>query len=287
MKIEKINLDGKKDSIEVLDKLKHVSDRNDYVLSWWDYGYLTRYYADVKTLSDGGKHSGSTLFPSSFTFLNPQEEASKMLRLDAEYTEKRIEKGDEMTQLHNTNIGSMILEYGYNSATEFLSNINRIDELPLKTRDIFVYLPSVMIDILTTVDKFSNFNLDTGVEKRPPVFFVAKSYTENSKKIQFAENIYIDKKNDTIQLGKHTLPMKRFVITSYDSNKNLSKRVIPINSSAQISVIFMKDYNKFVILDERMYHSLYIQLFVLENNDKNLFEPVILTPSAKVYKLKI
>jgi undecaprenyl-diphosphooligosaccharide--protein glycosyltransferase len=32
---------------------------------------------------------------------------------------------------------------------------------------------------------------------------------------------------------------------------------------------------------------LYFQLFVLENYDKELFEPTILTPLAKIYKLKI
>jgi len=35
-----------------------------------------------------------------------------------------------------------------------------------------------------------------------------------------------------------------------------------------------------------MYNSVFIQLFVFENYDKSLFEPVILNPLVKVYKLK-
>jgi len=42
-----------------------------------------------------------------------------------------------------------------------------------------------------------------------------------------------------------------------------------------------------LIVDEKTYNSMFIQLMVLENYNKKLFEPVILTPSAKVYKLKI
>jgi len=49
----------------------------------------------------------------------------------------------------------------------------------------------------------------------------------------------------------------------------------------------MRDYGRILILDKRMYNSAYIQLFVLENYDPNLFEPVILTPLSKVFKLKI
>jgi hypothetical protein len=36
-----------------------------------------------------------------------------------------------------------------------------------------------------------------------------------------------------------------------------------------------------------MYNSTYIQLMVLEYANKELFEPVVLNPQVKVYKLKI
>ena len=49
----------------------------------------------------------------------------------------------------------------------------------------------------------------------------------------------------------------------------------------------MKNYNQILVMDKRMYESLYIQLFVLETFDDDLFEAVISSPLAKVYKLKI
>ena len=60
-----------------------------------------------------------------------------------------------------------------------------------------------------------------------------------------------------------------------------------VNPSSNLNVIYMSNYNTFLILDEKMYNSTYIQLMVLENFNKKLFEPVVLNPQVKVYKLKI
>ena len=49
----------------------------------------------------------------------------------------------------------------------------------------------------------------------------------------------------------------------------------------------MSNYRQFLVVENSVYNSLYFQLFVLEDYDKELFEPTILTPLAKVYKLKI
>ncbi len=62
-----------KDEVKVLNDLQSKTDREDYVISWWDYGYPIRYYADVKTLGDGGKHSGSVNFPLSFMLTHSQK----------------------------------------------------------------------------------------------------------------------------------------------------------------------------------------------------------------------
>jgi len=56
---------------------------------------------------------------------------------------------------------------------------------------------------------------------------------------------------------------------------------------ASITVIYLASYGQFLILDEASFNSTYVQLFVLEHYDKNLYEPVEMTPYAKIYKLKI
>lgn len=61
-----------KNEVEVLEKLKKLSNPKDYVITWWDYGYPIWYYANVNTLIDGGKHNGDDFLVSKIlTTSNP------------------------------------------------------------------------------------------------------------------------------------------------------------------------------------------------------------------------
>jgi hypothetical protein len=42
-----------------------------------------------------------------------------------------------------------------------------------------------------------------------------------------------------------------------------------------------------MLMDDEVFNSTFVQLFVLENYDKNLFEKVSETPEAKIFRLKI
>jgi dolichyl-diphosphooligosaccharide--protein glycosyltransferase/undecaprenyl-diphosphooligosaccharide--protein glycosyltransferase len=89
-----------------------------------------------------------------------------------------------------------------------------------------------------------------------------------------------------LQIGNKRVPVNHFAITAYDNFGKLHTNIQTLNPTSRLNVIFMRNYNRFLVLDDDMYNSLFIQLYVLENYDKELFEPVILTPLAKVYKLK-
>jgi dolichyl-diphosphooligosaccharide--protein glycosyltransferase/undecaprenyl-diphosphooligosaccharide--protein glycosyltransferase len=280
--------------IKVLDKLKNIADREDYVIAWWDYGYPIRYYSDVKTLADGGKHSGSVNFPISFTLTSPQNISAKMARLDVEYTEKTFrfkEENKERIEDENitifSNIEQMTKEYGFDDANDFLLSLQTDIELPSKTRDIYFYLPYRMLDIYPTVKAFSNINLMNAKMKSSPLFYMSRVFKEEQSGINLGQGIFLDLQNSTITFSDQKMPIKRFVQTSYDKNMKFKKDVNILNITADINVIYMSSYNTFLVLDEKTYNSLYIQLMVLEEYDKTLFEEVILTPHAKVYKLKI
>lgn len=279
--------------VKVLDKLKSIAGREDYVIGWWDYGFPIRYYSDVKTLTDGGKHSGSVNFPISYILTHSQQEAAKMARLDVEYKEKTfkyIKENKKLIEDKNltifSNIEQMTVDYGFKDTNDFLLSLQTDIELPKSTRDIYFYLPFRMMNILPTVMLFSNMDLMTGAKKKQPFFFVSKNFKDLGSKIDFGRGVYLDKSNSSIVIGKQVTPIKRFVKTAYDKNMKLQTDVKILKITSDINVIFMSNYNTFLVLDEKMYNSLYIQLMVLENADKNIFEEVILNPNVKVYKLK-
>ena len=285
------------DEVKLLDRLQKIAESEDYVVAWWDYGYPIRYYSDVKTLIDGGKHNGAENFPVSFILTSAQDAAAKMSRLDVEYTEKRFrvseanigldENHTSYLKLSNSNIEQMTLDYGYNNTNDFLNSLKQEINLPTKTRDVYLYLPSRMMGIIPTIALFSSLDLMSGEKKASPFFYNSSYIQDRDEGIELGNGIHIIKKSGQIMIGNKAFAINNFVVTEYDSEGVLRKNIQVIDKNSPINVIFMRDYNQFLVLDKNMFNSTYIQLFVLENYDEALYEPVILDPMAKIFKLKI
>jgi len=268
--------------VKVLDSLKKTAQREDYVIGWWDYGYPIRYYADVKTLIDGSKHGGSVNFPVSFMLTHTQSEAAKMARFDVEYTEQAF-----LEKRTIPNIEQMTKDYDVDDTNDFLSLLQVDIKLPKKTRDIYFYLPYRMLNIYPTVNLFSNLDLMTGEKRNSPFFFVSKNYKDNGKTIDLSNNIILDKKTSSLSVRGKNVQIKRFVTTAYDTKMNLQTKMQMLHPSANLNVIYMSNYKSFLVIDDKTYNSMYIQLMVLETYNKNLFELIDNNPHVKVYKLKI
>ncbi|MCI0500994.1 MAG: peptide transporter [Epsilonproteobacteria bacterium] len=279
-----------KDEVVVLDKLKSIASREDYVVGWWDYGYPIRYYADVKTLSDGGKHTGEVNFPTSFALTNPQDVAAKMLRLDVEYTEKKFALGKSVKDeidLKRTNIASMTIDNGFKDTNDFLHALSGDIKMLPKTRDVYLFLPSNMLNIYSTVKLFSNIDLMSGLMGKNPFLYKTSEFSENGEFIEFGNGVRLSNKDGLLQVGQNSIKLKRFVRTEYISKEKLNVDIQNVAYDGELNVIYMANYRQFLIVDEDTYNSTYFQLFVLEQYDNTLFEPTILTPMLKVYKLKI
>ena len=282
------------DEVSTLDTLKAKANREDYVVSWWDYGYPIRYYSDVKTIGDGNKHGGSVNFPLSFVLTSPAEESAKMARLDVEFTEKAFEiakKNRDLNESQRTKVFSTIEEmtkaYGFDDTNDFLLSLKTDIKLPKKTRDIYFYLPFKMLSIYPTVKMFSNMDVMTGEKYKAPTFFLSRNFKETKVDIKLSQNISLNKADLSLSINGQRVPIRRLVTTKYIKNGEFQKEVKYVDFSSKLSVIYMAAYNTFLLVDEATYHSLYIQLFVLEEYDTSLFEQVVVNPHAKIYKLKI
>jgi dolichyl-diphosphooligosaccharide--protein glycosyltransferase/undecaprenyl-diphosphooligosaccharide--protein glycosyltransferase len=283
-----------KDEVVMLTNLKNKTSREDYVVTWWDYGYPIRYYSDVFTLIDGANHDGSVNFPVSYILTKPQDAAAKMIRLDIEYDVKAFKISQqnakkESNQTLFSNIEEMTKANGFKDTNDFLSALESGKEIkiPKKTRDAYIYLPYRMMEIYPTVTLFSNLDLMSGSKYADPIFMPTQATGEDEHFIYLQGGVSLNKTTASVKFGDKDMPINRFVKTGYLQNGKLDVDLKQYSSSSNINVIYMASYGKFLILDEAMYNSLYIQLFVLENYDKNLFEAVELTPYAKIFKLKI
>lgn len=272
-----------KNEVSVLNSISKISKEEDYVVTWWDYGFPIRYYSKTKTLVDGGKHSGFQNFaPSLILASQSQNISANLARLEVEYTEKQFsEKWTDYTTV------KMMKDYGYENSIEFLSDLTQEIQLPQKTRDIFLYLPNRMFNIFPTVTLFSNLDIMTG-ERFPQKYF---SYTrpvkDDDNQVAFADGSVLSKNNGIISIGGQQIGVKSFHVVQYDRQGKLHKRSQNLRPDGHLNVVFLQSYNKTLILDDAMLNSTFIQLFVFENYNPDLFEPTIMTPYAKVYKLKI
>ncbi|MDH4943492.1 STT3 domain-containing protein [Sulfurimonas sp. C5] len=282
------------DEVDVLKQLSQIATPNDYTVAWWDYGYPIRYYANTQTLIDGGKHSGAVNFPVSFILTHPQDVAAKMARLDVEYTEKNLMRNKKIKdgELEGnvstiSNIEQMTRDYGFKDTNQFLASLKQDIKLPVQTTDIYLYLPFRMTNIYPTITYFSNLNLMNGVKYQDPFFYMSRNFQEIGNKIVLGENIFLDKSNLSITIGNKSVPIRRFVRTAYSQDKKLHVQSQLVNFTSNMNLIYLASYNVFIVLDEATYNSTFVQLFILENYDKELYDMVINTPGAKVFKLKI
>lgn len=267
-----------------LDELKKIATRGDFVVTWWDYGYPIRYYADVKTWIDGGKHSGDVNYPASFVLTTQDPTAAAhMMRLFTEYTEMGYKDANK-TQ---NDFEYMMAKEGFNDPDTFLAALNLPEtKLPEKTRDVYLYLPLRMMEILPTVTLFSNLDLKNPDNRQQPFFYATSSMQDTGKTIELGNGISVVKEKNIVRVGGQEVPVKSFYQVGYAPDKTLQVSQQTFGSEG-LNLIYMASYGQFLVLDDFYLNSTYIQMFLFERYDKNLFEPVILDPMTKIYKLKV
>lgn len=271
------------EEVSLLDKLKGQAGREDYVVTWWDFGFPIRYYADVKTLIDGAKHSGKHNYAVSsvLTSTNPTA-AANMARLDVEYTERNFREA-----FPHGNIIKAAQEYGFTDVNQFLQALAKPDfPLPEKTRDIYLYLPYRMLEIYPTVRLFSNMDIVTGNRNREPFYYISKSFRDTPQQMLLGNGIVLDKTKGVVQLGNNSIPLASFTVTAIDKQGKFLRKEQPVHPNGQLHMIFMQAYNTVLLMDSSLYNSLFIQMFALGKVDTTLFEPAIIAPMAHIYKLK-
>ncbi|MCX2683207.1 peptide-binding protein [Campylobacter sp. MIT 21-1685] len=269
----------------LLTELKNIANREDYVVSWWDYGYPIRYYSDVKTLADGGKHLGKDNFFPSFILSKEQKAAARMARLSVEYTEKSFYTRS------NDLLETMMKEYNYKNIELFLNSLSKDNFIinSEKTRDVYLYMPARMSLIFSTVASFSNVDLENGKLKDSFYFTTAFAIANNNGQIQLNNGIILNDDFRNFKVNTDTFSLHSLI--ELHSIQNSQYKITTIDENAKYYLFYLQDnsipFVQFILMDKTMFESAFVQMFFLGQYDKNLFELVSNTRDAKVFKLKI
>lgn len=267
--------------VKLLDRLKEHSSSKDYVIAWWDYGYPIWYYADKNTLIDGGKHHHDNYTVSKILTSTSQKEVAVFSRLAVETYVNSGYKNVADTLFKNKQSGQI-------SAESFFEELQADTiTVPKASRDVFLYLPVRMLDIFPTVKVFSNINLDTGKKITNPFFYKTTSIKQKNGKADFGSGVIFDQTKGVLSIGNQTANVNQVVTVGYGPDGKLGVYRTNLHQNGSLIILTLQNYNTILVMDKEYYNSAYIQMFFLENYDKDLFEAVVIDPWVKIYKLKI
>jgi len=266
-----------KQEVNDLEKLKKISTPKDYTLSWWDYGYPIWYYSNTNTLIDGGKHHQDNFLISKILFSTSANLTANLSRVAIEeYCSQKLEYSPVAREI--------LKDIKPNSYFKELSTDAYI--APKKTRDIYLYLPYRMLNIFPTVGVFSNLNLKTGKQKRKIIFYPTQPVGERNGQVVMANGIIFNMLKGEVNIGNKKIKIRHFDIVALDKDAlpHVDSKLAHLDG--QMSIVFLKSYNKMIVMDNKTYNSAYVQMFMLGKYDKNLFELVVSSPYSKIYKVK-
>ena len=269
-----------KQEVQDLAKLKDIASPKDYTLSWWDYGYPIWFYSDTSTLIDGAKHHNDNFIISKIMLSSSPDFVANFSRLAVEtYVDSNYSV-----------VANTLFKNGKEDQVDPNIMLAELEEstykLPKKTREIFLYLPYRMLQIMPTVAVFGNIDLNTGKEQKRVVFYPSQLAKNEDGLLTFTNGISFDATYGRLRTGDTIKRVKNFIVAQYDKNGKLQLVPKLYHQDGEYSIIFMRSYNTFVIVDNETFNSTYVQMFMLEKYDKNLFELVVASPYSKIYKLK-
>jgi dolichyl-diphosphooligosaccharide--protein glycosyltransferase/undecaprenyl-diphosphooligosaccharide--protein glycosyltransferase len=259
--------------LKALDKI--ASDK-DYTLTWWDYGYPIWFYSDTSTLIDGAKHNNDNFIISKIMFSTSPQQVANLSRLAVEtYVDS------------NYSVVANTIFNTKENPKKLLNALKRPDyKLPKKIRDVYLYLPFRMLNIFPTVGVFGNLNLKTGKKKRNIIFYPTVATQQSGTKVFFQNGIVFDSANGSLKLGKSEQKVYRFDQVKLESNAIPKVESGLLHLDGNFCIVNLQSYNKVVIMDKETYNSAYVQMFMLGNYDKNLFELVVSSAYSKIYRVK-
>ena len=261
-----------KAEVEDLVKLDEISESKDYTLTWWDYGYPIWFYSNTNTIIDGGKHQNDNFIISKIMQTSSPEFAANLSRLAVEtYVDSNYKI-----------ITNTIFKNGKEDQLDpnlLLSELeNSIYDLPEKTRDIYLYLPYRMLNIFPTVAVFGNLDLTTGQSEKKISFYPTRAVSNKNGILAFQNGITFDAKSGQVMLGQQKKNVKNFIVTQNTKEGKVQLQSQLYHVDGEYAIVYMKSYGIFVVMDSEIFNSTYVQMFMLEKYDKNLFELVVSSP---------
>lgn len=259
------------------------ASRENVTISWWDYGFLTSYYTNTRSIISGIDMDGVMHFVAAKIITETNQRAAYNLMKVA--TNLYFDKSDTKLNL----VEKIVAKYGSgdnpNDAFANMANLKSATQ----NRDIYIFIPYQLFELTATIEQFSDIDLRNG-----------KATFANAKLVQYYQIgldgveyklddiMRFNPKSGTlteIESGK-TLQVQAFHTIERVHNTLQTKKVQYSGEKSGLIAVFSKDIGRFFLIDERTNNSLLVQFFLYENYDRNLFKMIYKSPQSKAWKVK-
>ncbi|BCD62557.1 dolichyl-diphosphooligosaccharide---protein glycosyltransferase [Nitratiruptor sp. YY08-26] len=264
-----------KSEVALLDELNKKSSPKDYAITWWDYGYPIWYYGDVNTLIDGGKHNEDNFLVSKILSTSNQRLAANLAKLSIKV----------YTDTNKTVAPQLFIKKGKTiNVDKFFTKISSKEyKSPKLNRNIYLILPHRMFNIFPTVTYFSQRNLNTGEVYRREFYYKNRIMQKGNK--LYIGQLIVDLQRATVLIGNQQVPIKSVYIVGIDRSGKSHYKEQKIRDKG-INLIINKSFGEALLADDMYLHSTFFQMYLFDKYDPELFEPVIISPWMKIYRIK-
>ncbi|PIE20080.1 MAG: hypothetical protein CSA66_01525 [Proteobacteria bacterium] len=274
---------------EAMSLIREHIKPGDYTLAWWDFGYPLWFFGHSATLIDGGKHGADNFIISQLFFTDSQREAANLARLAVEtYAERRSPNLPVIDHLfHQARLAGQ-------TPRDLMARIASEDyQPPAATRDIYLYIPHKMLNILIPVERFSaDARRDTSAHAGKPrraFAHVAPRYkkAKGSNIVDLGRGYRFDKETALVRAKRGPdVKIRTLAVVQTTKDGAVVGRKRVVHEDGRLDLVNMRSYGSALLVDHQIFNSVLFQLYIFEDIDERYFEKVIQHPYGKVFRVK-
>ena len=283
------NITTPKAEIAVLEKLRATGSPRDYMISWWDYGYDMRFFSGKNTIIDGGAHTDDNFIAATILSSDSQLLAARLMRISAEthgahYDEHGVYGGNVPTKVL---FGERRTGFNPHQLLEEIAQPEYQVPYP-KTREVFLYLPTRILNIYRTVRLFSDLNLVTGQIYGDTYYLNMPLRSARGNVLDLYNGISLDlQKGELLSNNQRSAELRAFYQVHFDAAGAIQQDTQLYNSRAELSAILNQATRSVILADRAVLRSNLVQMLLFNNIDTELFEVFHRDPEVTVLRLLI
>jgi dolichyl-diphosphooligosaccharide--protein glycosyltransferase/undecaprenyl-diphosphooligosaccharide--protein glycosyltransferase len=274
-----------RNAIAALDELHLRATPDDFVITWWDYGAAVWFFSGCPTLNSGASSYSDDNYLISRILATPSPvEAARLAR---ETVELFVRGGGKESVVEKI-LARRPPDTPPEDALVAIASGAR--PLAAKTREAFLYLPIGLLTRFPAIRSFSARDLATGAPEPAPDFRTIGSYEWRGSTVIIDDAVAIDLLRASVTAvdgGEPALHLRALHLVEDANQDGQTVSHLELEPAASLHLVLMPDQRLGFVMDDAMLESLLVQMLVFEKWDPALFEPIVLNPRAKVYRVKI